>query len=70
MLLCAIFLPLFAIISTRDLDLGIFNSGFGLLPLFILLGILTQAAYWASNGGYTKWRDRNKKIDEVEKLTI
>jgi len=43
---------------------------FGLLPLFILLGILTQAAYWASTGGYTKWRDRNKKIDEVEKLTI
>ncbi len=43
---------------------------FGLLPLFILLGILTQAAYWASTGGYTKWRGRNKKFDETEKLTL
>ena len=42
---------------------------FGLLPLFILLGILTQAAYWASTGGYTKWRDR-KKIDGTEKVTL
>lgn len=43
---------------------------FGLLPLFILLGILTQAAYWASTGGYTKWRGRNKKHDGAEKITI
>lgn len=43
---------------------------FGYLPLFILLGVFTQAAYWVSTGGYTKWRERNKKYDGIEKITI
>jgi len=38
---------------------------FGLLPLFILLGILTQIAYWASTGGFTRWRDQNNNNMEL-----
>ena len=33
---------------------------FGFLPLFIMLGVLTQFAYWASTGGFSKWRERKK----------
>ncbi|MEX2365046.1 MAG: FixH family protein, partial [Pseudohongiellaceae bacterium] len=31
-------------------------TGFGLMPVFLLLAIVTQLAYWLTSGGYTRWR--------------
>ncbi|MFL2840801.1 MAG: hypothetical protein ACJ0BT_03080 [Pseudohongiellaceae bacterium] len=43
-------------------------TGFGLLPLFIVLVILTQLVYWKSTGGFARFLDRNKnKISLREK---
>lgn len=45
---------------------------FGFLPLFIMLGVLTQLAYWTSTGGFSKWREKRinakkfKGLDHVE----
>lgn len=30
--------------------------GWGLLPLFLALGVLAQLLYWLSTGGYARWR--------------
>ena len=43
---------------------------FGFLPLFILLGILTQAAYWALTGGFLKCSDRKNNAKKNERRQI
>jgi hypothetical protein len=34
------------------------GSGFGYLPLFLLLGVVAQLAYWMSNGTLARWREK------------
>ena len=34
------------------------GTGFGYLPLFILLGVVAQLAYWMSNGTLARWREK------------
>ncbi len=41
---------------------------FGFLPLFILLGVLTQLTYWVSTGGFSKWQDRRNKAENLENI--
>ena len=42
------------------------STGFGYLPLFVGLIVLVQANYWVMSGGYTRWRERRDKTDNVE----
>ncbi|MDT8399229.1 MAG: hypothetical protein RQ899_11495 [Pseudomonadales bacterium] len=35
-------------------------TGFGLWPLFIVLALVIQFAYWLMNGGYSRWRQSFK----------
>jgi hypothetical protein len=44
--------------------------GWGLLPLFAALAVLAQAGYWASTGGFARWRARRKSIAANEHVRI
>ena len=43
------------------------KTGLGYLPLFIGLVLLVQANYWLMTGGFTRWRDRRRQNNQMEK---
>lgn len=40
------------------------DSDWGYWPLFILLVLIVQANYWVMSGGYSKWREKRRRVQE------